>query len=422
MRAEILSTGDELRSGAVLDSNSAHIAQQLEDAGIEVMRHTCVGDDVANLVAAMTEIGNRADIAVVTGGLGPTPDDVSALSAARAAGAELILDMAALASVQEFFRTRKLPLSPSNEKQAMLPQGAEPLPNPVGTAPGFSLKIQRCQFFFLPGVPSEMQLMFAEQVLPRIAKLQGKQREFSGVRNIVTFGLTESATGEKLAHFAHNFSDIKLGLRVMFPEIHIKLYARSTDEDYLNDALARASEWILQKIGKRVVSLSGDSMEAVIGELLRRDRATLAVAESCTGGLISHRITSIPGSSDYLLLSAVAYSNDAKLNVLGVPSAVIDRCGAVHEETAACMAQGVRQVAGATYGLSTTGIAGPTGGTDAKPVGTVCIGLAGPEGTFGKRYHFPFQDRSMNKQIFSHTALNRLRLSLIEKTRRIRQT
>ncbi len=412
MRADILSTGDELRSGAILDTNSGYIAEKLEETGIEVVRHICVGDDVDILVSAMAEIGKRADIAVVTGGLGPTADDVSALSAAKAAGVELTLDRAALASVQNFFKARKRLFSQSNKKQAMLPIGAECLPNPVGTAPGFSLKIGRCLFFFLPGVPSEMHHMLSEQVIPRIKKLQGSEREFFKVKNIVTFGLTESATGEKLTDFSYNFPDLKLGLRAKFPEIHIKLYARSNDEKHLNDVLESASNWIVEKIGKCVVSLDGSPMEAVIGDLLRREKATVAIAESCTGGLISHRLTSIPGSSDYFLFSVITYSNDAKINILGITSSQLKRYGAVHEKTAEKMAQGARKISGATYGLSTTGIAGPGGGTAEKPVGTVCIGIAGPNGSKSKRYYFPFENRTMNKQIFAMTALDILRKEL----------
>jgi len=414
MKAEILSTGDELRSGAIIDSNSAHVAQKLEDAAIEVNRHICVGDDIDSIVSALTQIGNYADVAVVTGGLGPTADDVTAQSAARAAGVELILDNAALASMQNFFRARNLPLSPTNKKQALLPEGAELLPNPVGTAPGFSLKIGCCQCFFLPGVPSEMRCMLAEQVLPRIEKFQGQLREFSRVQNIVTFGLTESATDEKLAQFPEKYPDIKLGLRVKFPEIHIKLYARSKDENYLSHILKDASEWIFQKFGERVVSFDESSMEVVVGDLLRRKKATIAVAESCTGGLISHCLTNIPGSSDYFLFSAVTYSNDAKIAVLDVSSSILEQYGAVHVETAKMMAQGVRQVSGATYGLSTTGIAGPGGGTVDKPVGTVCIGLAGPAGSKSRQYFFPFENRSMNKQIFVTTALDVLRRELMK--------
>jgi nicotinamide-nucleotide amidase len=357
MKAVILSTGEEIRSGAILDSNSAHIAQKLEEAAIEVARHICIGDDIDTIVSTLAEIGNFADLAVVTGGLGPTVDDLTAISAARAAGVELILDPAALASMQDFFKARNLTLSPSNKKQALLPAGAQYLPNPVGTAPGFSLKIERCQFFFLPGVPSEMRQMLAEQVLPRIEKLQGNTREFYEVRNIVTFGLTESATGEKLAYFSDHFPDLKLGLRVKFPEIHIKLYARGKDEKYLSRTLDNASDWILQKFGDRVVSCDERSMEFAVGDLLRREKATLAVAESCTGGLISHRLTNVPGSSDYFLFSAVTYSNDAKITVLGVSPSIIEQHGAVHEETARMMARGVRRVSGATYGLATTGIA-----------------------------------------------------------------
>lgn len=415
MKAEILSTGDEIRSGAVIDSNSAFIAQKLEEAGLEVVRHACIGDDINIFTTTLKEISNRVDIAVVTGGLGPTQDDISALAASKAAGVELILDETALASIENYFKSRKRFFSPSNQKQAMLPEGSECLFNPVGTAPGFLLTIDKCKLFFLPGVPSEMQHMLLDKVLPRIMLLQGDAREFSKVRNIVTFGFTESATGETLANFSEKFPEVKLGLRSIFPEIHVKLYARDKDESHLDYRLQQATEWIEQKIGKRVVSVDGNSMEAAVGNLLRRQKATLAVAESCTGGLVSDSLTNIPGSSDYFLFSAVTYSNQAKINVLGVPTSVIERYGAVDEKTAQEMAKGVRQISGATYGLSITGIAGPEGGTAEKPVGTVCIGLATPEGIEGRRYNFPFNERSMNKQIFTTTALNLLRRRLLSR-------
>jgi nicotinamide-nucleotide amidase len=415
MKAEILSTGDEIRSGAVVDSNSAFIAQKLEETGLEVVRHSCIGDDIGIFTTTLKEISSRVDLAVVTGGLGPTQDDISALAASKAAGVELILDETALASVENFFKAHKRLFSPSNQKQAMLPEGSECLPNPVGTAPGFLITIGDCKFFFLPGVPSEMQHMILDKVLPRLALLQGDAREFSKVRNIVTFGLTESATGEVLANFSEKFPEVKLGLRAIFPEIHVKLYARDKDENHLDDLLQQATEWVEQMIGKRVVSVEGHSMEAAVGELLRRQKSTLAIAESCTGGLVSHSLTDISGSSDYFLLSAVTYSNQAKIKVLGVPPSVLEHYGAVHEETAQEMAKGVRQISGATYGLSITGIAGPEGGTAEKPVGTVCIGLATPDGIEGRRYNFPFTERFMNKKIYATTALNLLRRRLLSK-------
>ena len=413
MIAEILATGDEIRSGALIDSNSAYIALKLEEIGIPVTRHSCVGDDFEALVSILKEISTRVDICVVTGGLGPTADDLSSEAAASTAGETLVLDSKALSDIEAFFKSRNREMADSNRKQAMLPRTAEAMYNPIGTAPGFSLKIGKCVFFFLPGVPPEMKRMLSHEMLPRIEKMPGALKEHCLVRNISTFGLTESVTGEKVADLVNDFPDIKLGLRAKFPEIHVKLYLNGQDLPAMERKLASASEWILNRLGQHVLSLEGASMQAVVGDLLRKRAATVAVAESCTGGRIANWLTDVPGSSDYFLFSGVTYSNHAKANVLGVSSDILKKYGAVHEETAKAMAQGARLVSGATYAISTTGIAGPTGGPDDKPVGTVCIGLATPEKTEGKRFHFPFGQRSMNKSIFGMAALNMLRKELM---------
>lgn len=414
MIAEILITGHEILTGAVIDSNSAHIAQALEEAGVEVIRHNCVGDEKKALAVAMQEIGSRADIAVVTGGLGPTSDDITAGAAAGAAGVELVLDNAALKSIEDLFTARRRRMSPSNRKQAMLPQGAKALFNPVGTAPGFYLKIGRCSFFFVPGVPAEMRRMLADKVIPRVEQILGASRRKSVVKTISTFGLAESELGEQLAGFSQQFPDLRLGIRAKFPEIQIKLYGRGKQEKNLYQRIEKASKWALNKIGSRVFSIDGRSMEILVGDLLRRNKATLAVAESCTGGLISHWLTNVPGSSDYFLFSGVTYANDAKTKVLGVSLETTERFGAVHEETVKEMAQGARLAVGATFGLATSGIAGPTGGTAEKPIGTVCIGLAAEESVEAYRFYFPYGDRLMKKKIFAMSALDVLRRRLLE--------
>jgi len=413
MIAEILSTGDEIRSGALIDSNSAYIAQRLEEIGFPVLRHTSVGDDVDIIVSTLKEIGSRSDIAVVTGGLGPTTDDLTAEAAAKAAGVELKLDEVALSSIERFFKRLNRPMSETNRKQAMLPEGSERLDNPIGTAPGFMLKVDRCHFFFLPGVPAEMILMLSDKVLPRLVKLRGIDQSYFLVKTISTFGLPESTTGEKIADLTSAFPDIKLGLRAKFPEIQIKLYVNGDDENKLNDLVEKATEWVLEQIGNRVFATDGSAMEEIIGRLIKEKKATLAIGESCTGGLISHWLTNVPGSSDYFLFSGVAYSNEAKINVLGVSRETLERYGAVHEETVKEMAEGARRLSGATYGIATSGIAGPDGGTEDKPVGTVCIGIASPMGVEGRRFFFPFGERTRNKQIFAMTALDLLRRKLL---------
>ncbi len=414
MKAEILATGDEIRSGALVDSNSAFISERLEESGIEVVRHTCVGDDLPLMVAALREIGNRADMAVVTGGLGPTSDDLTAEAAARAAGVGLTFSPTAFENVESFFKAFNRPMTESNRKQALLPEGSKLLVNPVGTAPGFSLKIERCLFFFLPGVPYEMRRMLAEHVIPEMLCLQGDAALHIRVKTITTFGLPESLAGEKVAGVEAAFPGIKLGLRANFPQIQVKLYGRDTDLALLDQRMAEAGQWTLERLGSNVISENGERMEAVVGRMLLERSASIGLAESCTGGLLAHWLTNVAGSSAYFRFSGVTYSNQAKIDVLGVSPETLERHGAVHEETAREMAEGARRAAGSTYGLSTSGIAGPDGGTKDKPVGTVCVGYAGPDRSFGRRFYFPFGKRLMNKQIFSMAALDVLRKALLE--------
>ena len=413
MIAEIMATGEEIRSGALIDSNSAYIAEKLGEVGAVVARHTCVGDDLGLLISTFKEIGTRADIAVITGGLGPTSDDLSAEAAAAAAGVSLVLNQSARRSLENFFKARKRVINPASRKQALLPQGAQCIANPIGTAPGFRLEIGKCLFFFLPGVPGEMRRMLSDTVLPQLGQILGAKRNFFRVKTLSTFGLTESKTFERLADLENTFPEICLGLRVKFPEIQVKLYANGSHEQQLNANLESAARWVIEKMGNNVFSLQGDSMEKTTGQLLKSTHATVAVAESCTGGLISHMLTNISGSSEYFVFCGITYSNQAKIDILNVSAETIQTHGAVHEKTAQEMALGVQRISGATYGLATSGIAGPTGGTEDKPVGTVCIGLATPHDCAGYRFHFWFGDRMLNKQVFAVAALEVLRRELL---------
>ena len=413
MLAEILATGDEIRSGSLIDSNSAHIAQKLEEAGIEVTRHICVGDSMDIMVSTLKEISSRADFALVTGGLGPTVDDITAEAAAKAAGVDLVLDNNALENIENFFKKRKRLMSSSNKKQALMPENSEVIYNPAGTAPGFHLKINRCSFFFIPGVPFEMKKMLSETVIPAICKLCGEKRKFCIVKTISTFGITEAAAGEKLADITSVFPDLKIGFRAKFPEIQVKIYLYGKDENILNRRMDESCKWILEKIGHKTFSVKNKSMEAEVAELLLKQKSTIAVAESCTGGLISHLLTNIPGSSGYFLFSGISYSNESKIKILGVSPDTLQRNGAVDEQTAQEMAKGVRRISGADYGLSTSGIAGPSGGTDEKPVGTLCIGIATPSGTKGFKFNSVFDKRSMNKIVFAMKALDLLRREIL---------
>lgn len=418
MIAEVLATGDEIRSGALVDTNSAYISEKIEDLGIKITRHNCVGDDENELITVLLELAERADIVIVTGGLGPTLDDLSREAAAQAAGVALKLDSKALEKIESFFVSRQKSIPESNTKQAMFPENATILDNPIGTAPGFSLKIGQGTFFFLPGVPAEMRKMLSEQVIPRI-KQELKEPCYYKTENISTFGLGESALEEKLSDFPDLFPNIKLGFRANFPEVQVKLYQKNHDEEALVKEQAEAISWIKEKLGHKIVSLTGQSMATVVGDLLLQQGATLAVAESCTGGLIANWLTDRPGSSDYFILAAVTYANTAKQKVLGIEQRLLEKWGAVHEETAKAMASGAKKLSGATYAIATTGIAGPTGGSLEKPVGTVYIALAGPAKVESRHYFSPFGRRQFNKKIFAAQALNLLRLELLGQLKKI---
>jgi nicotinamide-nucleotide amidase len=254
-----------------------------------------------------------------------------------------------------------------------------------------------------------MKVMLDRHVLPALADRMGGERAVRQIRVVSTFGLPESAVGEKVRDVEDQFEDLRVGLRVVFPEIHVRLYGRGEDETEVGRRLEAAAQAVRTRLERRVLSMSGLSMAAVVGELLLAQRATLAVAESCTGGLIAKQLTDVPGSSGFFVFSGVTYANDAKVRVLGVDEATLNAVGAVHEDTALAMAEGARRVAAADYAIATTGIAGPDGGTADKPVGTVCIGLATPESARAWRYVYPFGDRDLNRRIFAAMALDRLR-------------
>jgi nicotinamide-nucleotide amidase len=413
MIAELIATGDEIRTGALVDSNSAYIATRLEALGLTVTRHTTVGDGLDQLAAAFQEAGRRADLVVVTGGLGPTRDDRSAEAAAVAAGDTLVFDPEAYKVTERFYVQRRRPMAGSNRKQAMLPESSSFIDNPTGTAPGFRMAMEGGEFFFLPGVPGEMKRMLADSVLPLISAKLGDDRQAGLLHTLSTFGLPESVAGELLDGFEGEFPEFILGFRAKFPEIQVKIYGRGRIANLNDRRLDQGVRWISERLGDRLLAPEEISLEQCVGKLLLEKGATLAVAESCTGGLIGHKLTNVPGSSDYFLLSAVTYGNSAKESVLGVPANILETHGAVHEETARAMAEGARRAARAHYGLSTSGIAGPGGGTPDKPVGMVCIGLATATRSLAKRFNFFYGNRQAHKSIFAATALDMLRLELM---------
>ncbi|MBA4366147.1 MAG: competence/damage-inducible protein A [Desulfobacterium sp.] len=409
MKAVILSTGDEILTGAIVDSNAAYIAGKLVEAGIFVYRKYCVGDNLNELISVLLEIGTRSDIAIVTGGLGPTGDDLTAEAVAGAAKVPLIFSKEADRSIKAYFHSRNRPEHLADKKQAMLPDGSICLPNPVGTAPGFITKIGQCHVFCIPGVPSEMQYLMSHAVLPEMKKRFEHEKQVFLIKKMSLFGLPESVVGERLGELSSHFPEVKLGLRAHFPMIQIRLYAAGNQEARIHEQIEKAGAWVMERLGQWIFSEAGLSMEEEIGRLLTSKKATLGVAESCTGGLISHMLTNIPGSSAYFMFSGVTYSNQAKIQFLNVSRDSLDSFGAVSDQVVREMAKGVRDVSGTTYGLATSGIAGPDGGTPEKPTGTICIGIATPEKIYSKRLQLSFEDRIKNKTIFAMAALEMLR-------------
>lgn len=415
MIAEILSTGDEVLLGDILDTNSGFLCEQLKEMGIPVRQITAVGDDIPAIGTALGKIGKRADICLVTGGLGPTQDDVTALACARAAGETLVMNPLALESMTLYFQQRGFEITPANEKQAMLPPSAKVLVNAQGTAPGFSMVLDRCTFFFMPGVPLEMKAMFKAEVKPGIEKTFGLDRQLL-IERLTIFGLPESRVGFLLQGFETEFPDMRLGFRASFPSIEVKMVWVLDQESSAADQtrMLDAREWVVSRLENKVISLAGLSLEQEVGRLLKQKNQSLAIAESCTGGLISNLVTDVAGSSDYFLFSAITYSNAAKINILQVNPATLEIHGAVHEQTALEMARGARQAGRADWAVSTTGIAGPGGGTEEKPVGLVCIGIVGPGVEQARQFTFNFGVRARNKAMFAATALEMLRRCLVQ--------
>lgn len=373
MSAAILSIGTELTRGELVNTNAGWLAEELTELGLEVEEEVTVADDLERIVSTLRRLSERHSVLVATGGLGPTTDDLTAEAVATAAGVSLAVHEPSLEAIKRRFAAARREMSPSNAKQAALPEGADVLENPVGTAPGFALTIGSCRCFFLPGVPHEMQRIFADRVQPELAPRAERRSHQIRLR---TFGLPESVVGERLAGIEEANPGITLGYRASFPEIEVKVFARAGSASEAEELASRVAREVRGRLGDAVYGEGDDTYPAYVGRVLRDRNYTLALAESCTGGMVGSLLTDVPGSSDYLLLDAVTYSNASKTRILGVSSEILRAYGAVSSECAAAMADGARRVADADIAVSVTGIAGPGGGTEDKPVGTVWFGLA----------------------------------------------
>lgn len=412
MRIATLSIGDELICGEVVDTNAAHIAGLLLEHGLRVRRHVTVGDDEAEIGCALNELAPQNDALIVTGGLGPTVDDVTAPAASRATGRPLVINGEAREHLHRFLAERGgLAGGPPSDKQAMIPAEAVIIPNPKGTACGFRLTHEGCLLFFLPGVPAEMKAMLAETVLPcLLERVELKRSVLCAYLNL--FGLSEPETDRLLEGVADARRGLRMSICVTFPRIRVTLRAEADTEAVARASLREALDLARERLGDCVFSEGEETMDEVVAALFRQRGMTLALAESCTGGMIARRITDVPGSSAYFLEALVTYANSAKERLLGVPAAILDEKGAVSAEVAAAMAEGVRAAAGSDLGLAVTGIAGPDGGSAEKPVGTVFISLASPDGCRTERFRFG-GSRADIRTITAWTAMDWLRRYLL---------
>jgi len=414
MRIATLSIGDELICGRVTDTNAGTIAATLIDNGLRVQRHFAVGDSEQDIIGALLDLARTSDAIIVTGGLGPTADDLTAQAAARATGRRLVVNEAARAHLAEMYSKfgSPTPCNP-NDKQVLIPAKTTLIPNPTGTACGFHLMHNGCYMFFMPGVPSEMIRMLNETVIGFICERVPHKRVIR-TADFNVYGLSEPETDERLQGVARPEQGLVLGTCVSFPWLRVTLRAEADSEEAANALLEPAAGQVRSQLGDSIFSEGPLSMDEVIANLFRQRGMTLALAESCTGGMIAQRITELAGSSAYFLEGAVTYSNGAKIRQLGVSPELLRDHGAVSSEVAAAMAKGIRAAAGSDLGLAVTGIAGPDGGSEEKPVGTVFISLAAADGCWTKRFRFGIT-RSQIRIRATWTALDWLRRYLLMK-------
>ena len=409
-RAAILSTGDELTTGKVVDTNSAFIADRLFSMGIKAAAVLKVGDDREALLWAMREAADLGEIIIGTGGLGSTEDDLTSEVVAEFLGRPLVQNEEIAAALRKRFEARRIPWTANNLKQALFPQGAEILPNPVGTAPGFRVSFgENKTLSWLSGVPQEMTAMFDQTVMPWIVAMRGGQDQiFSQAFKV--YGLTESKLDDLVKPIGLE-PGIKLSFRAHYPDLTLRVTVAGASEEQRR--FIETCKRIRLILGSHIYAEGDTTLEQRVGQLLSERHRTLALAESCTGGLISHRITGIAGSSAYYLGGVTSYANDVKVKLLGVTPATLEKYGAVSQETALEMSHGIRERIGADFGLSVTGIAGPGGGTPEKPVGTVWISIAQAKNHEAKLFQF-HGDRERIILGTSQAALNWLRLALLE--------
>ena len=409
--AEIIAIGSELLTPDRTDTNSLWLTSKLNQIGIEVKLKTIVGDDQSRLEETIKDALKRSDVVISTGGLGPTEDDITRVVSARAVGRELVYHDELETDLRERFKKWGREMPEINKRQAYVIEGAEILPNPNGSAVGMSVELGEKFLVILPGPPRENQPMFENFVFP---KLKEKSGEVFVKRQILRVaGIGESAVDEAISPIYKAYETVDTSILFNKSEIEIHLIAHADSETAADEILEEIAAKIVEKLGGAVFALNGELMEEVIGKLLKDKGKTVSVAESCTGGLIGERLTDVAGSSAYFIQGVVAYANEAKINTLNVPAEIIEKTGAVSAETAEAMAKGMRELAKTNYAISVTGIAGPDGGTEEKPVGTVFIGYADESRVKSFKIVLP-GDRFLIRWRASQAALEYLRRKILQ--------
>ncbi|MBN3038878.1 MAG: competence/damage-inducible protein A [Candidatus Omnitrophica bacterium] len=413
MKAEIICVGTEILLGKIVNTNAQYLSQKLAQLGIDVHYHSTVGDNTERLYLAIKRGLHRSNVIIITGGLGPTVDDLTLEGIAQVLQKKLILNRNILKDIKDHFHKRHIPMPKENVRQALVPEGAKALKNEVGTAPGLIIRWHEKKVLIaLPGVPAEMKPMVERDVLPYLKK------NFSGdwvilSRKIKTCGLAESQVNQKVKDILKSKPPLSVGIYVHTGSVDLDITVRSTNKAIAEKLLNNTERKINSRLKKYIYGKDSQTLESVVAKALTKAKRTIAVAESCTGGLISKRLTNISGSSKYFPLGVVTYSNKQKRNLLGIPKEALDNFGAVSKEVATLMAQNISQMAKTDMGLGITGIAGPTGASKEKPVGLVHIALATPRKVISEEFHF-HGDRKAVRLRASQAALDMVRRYLIK--------
>lgn len=411
MKAEIITIGDELLIGQTIDTNSAWMGAELSKIGFDVWRKISIHDISQDILNTLKEVTGRSDVVLITGGLGPTSDDITKPTLCEFFNTRLVINNEVLSMIEEMMKRRQFPMNENNRRQAEVPESCRVLKNATGTAPGMWFEKDGTIFISMPGVPLEMKYIMKEHVLPELNKRFTSQIIIH--RNIMTYGGLEARLAELLTSFEENLpKNIKLAYLPSYGIIKLRLTATGTNRQTVSDNIEVQVNNLCRIIPDLIFAENEESFESVIGKLLKKKKQTICTAESCTGGRIANMITNVPGSSSYFKGSVIAYDNSVKIQLLGVKKEIIDVNGAVSEQVIIQMAEGIRKLFKTDFSVATSGIAGPDGGTEQKPVGTVWIAVASEKGTVTLKHVFG-NDRITNIERFSIAALNLVRKQII---------